>query len=52
MKAVLIATSLLLITGCTAEVGRKMAEDECYQIQNNVDREQCFKDVKRTFKNY
>ncbi|CZF84127.1 hypothetical protein GCE9029_04217 [Grimontia celer] len=52
MKAMLIATSLLLIAGCTAEVGREMAEDECYQIRNNADREQCFKDVERTFENY
>ncbi|MGF1706577.1 hypothetical protein [Enterovibrio baiacu] len=50
----LILSLLILFTfaGCSADIGREMAESDCSKIRNNTDRDQCYKDVERTFENY
>ncbi|WP_198158431.1 hypothetical protein [Enterovibrio coralii] len=49
---ILTLAAVFLLSACTPEAGRNMAEDECYKIRNNKDRQQCFDDVDRTFRNY
>nr|WP_170915114.1 lipoprotein [Enterovibrio nigricans] len=53
MKRLLITfTTVFLLSACTADAGRNMAEDECYKIRNTKERHQCFEDVDRTFREY
>ncbi|KKD61952.1 hypothetical protein RN22_03355 [Grimontia sp. AD028] len=53
MRTFLCATLMVFtLAACSADVGREMAEDDCYQIRNNADRKQCLEEVDRTFKNY
>ncbi|WP_167482775.1 hypothetical protein [Enterovibrio baiacu] len=50
----LLLSLLILFTfaGCSTDIGRGMAESDCSKIRNNTDRDQCYKDVERTFENY
>ncbi|MDD1793833.1 hypothetical protein LRP50_11885 [Enterovibrio sp. ZSDZ42] len=51
MKSMILLLTLLL-SACSADIGRGIAESDCSKIRNNADREQCYKDVERTFEHY
>ncbi|WP_169737850.1 hypothetical protein [Enterovibrio calviensis] len=51
MKSMLLLLTFLL-SACSADIGRGIAESDCSKIRNNADREQCYKDADRTFRDY
>ncbi|MEI8608246.1 hypothetical protein P4S70_03890 [Enterovibrio sp. Hal110] len=46
--------TLFVLAGCSPDIGRTYADNECSKIRNNTDRDrdQCYMDIERTFEHY
>ncbi|WP_394212193.1 hypothetical protein [Enterovibrio calviensis] len=50
MKKILLLVIPFILSACSADIGRSWAENDCSKMRNNADRELCYKDVDRTFR--
>ncbi|MCC4799160.1 hypothetical protein [Enterovibrio norvegicus] len=48
----IVSFAAMSLMACSADIGREMAEQDCSKIRNNADRDQCYRDVEKTFENY
>ncbi|WP_017017709.1 hypothetical protein [Enterovibrio norvegicus] len=48
----IVSFAAMSLMACSADIGREMAEQDCSEIRNNADRDQCYRDVEKTFENY